>query len=988
MQKKTFLTTTYEYDKNGNVIKIITPEGYEIIREYDLLDRITKETHIDKTSGIERTTEYRYDKADNPVEEIDSRGSIRRSYDLQNQMTEQVDREGNSRRFQYDKNGNIIKVIHPSDCHENGEEGESYTFTYDNMGRLESVRNALGFLEEQNEYDANGNLIRKRDALGTLVEYTYDIANRQKNIWTGEALKTKNQTESLENNQLSAIAGKPSQTYTYDARGNITGITDGEGNRTSYDLDAWGRITTIHKPDGSKETYKYDFAGNITAATDGNGNTIQYHFNSMNKLEEIVDQNGEKETFTYDSQGRMASHTDRNRGKTTYGYNMDNQLRFKRAQQLETTEIQAIKSRKTVPITLENKYSYNDLGQLTEASGGGVVYSYTYTPNGNVMDKLVNGSKELSYTYISSGKVASIADKSGKKTTYQYNKAGRVLSVSENGKTVAEYSYYEDGNLRQVRFANGVETNYAYNADKNYKNIVTKTADGEILLDYSYQYDGNGNRIQKIGADHVTKHAGNDSSIGTTTYTYDSLQRLREVSYPTGEMEQFQYDNAGNRILKKYGAMDSFRTGSYLEECYQYDNRNRLVERTNPKTVTYYQYDKQGNTVSELTKRFLKPETTKVQQADGRTLVSNRLAKTELEQYKTYEYNAFNQTSKVTVEEYLESSKEIHVQENLDNGDYHYYHQNEHGDIEYITGKDGKIENVYTYDAFGNITNSAELVKNRYTYNGEQYDQVTQQYYLRARYYNSLVGRFTQEDVYRGDGLNLYAYCGNKPVMYVDPSGYAWENGTENPLFIDTPPRSTTYTDSTALKNNMLAEMGVSQGSYSTDSHQAQHIIPQEVYKNSSFLQENGFNLGSCHNGIFDVNMNNSSTSSNTMLASNGVSGDMINRYVSENTNHSGYHKLYSNAVQQQVDSITKNMDSRRKQLALLGYKGAKLDSIIKKESRTAISNLVDELRVMNQDGIDMYKKNKGSGAEYSSQEEYNRYFDEELKKAKKKCGH
>ena len=38
-----------------------------------------------------------------------------------------------------------------------------------------------------------------------------------------------------------------------------------------------------------------------------------------------------------------------------------------------------------------------------------------------------------------------------------------------------------------------------------------------------------------------------------------------------------------------------------------------------------------------------------------------------------------------------------------------------------------------------------ELVKNRYAYNGEQYDQVTQQYYLMARYYNPLVGRFTQE---------------------------------------------------------------------------------------------------------------------------------------------------------------------------------------------------------------------------------------------------
>ena len=29
-----------------------------------------------------------------------------------------------------------------------------------------------------------------------------------------------------------------------------------------------------------------------------------------------------------------------------------------------------------------------------------------------------------------------------------------------------------------------------------------------------------------------------------------------------------------------------------------------------------------------------------------------------------------------------------------------------------------------------------------------------------------------QEDTYRGDGLNLYAYCANNPVMYYDPSGY------------------------------------------------------------------------------------------------------------------------------------------------------------------------------------------------------------------------
>ena len=35
-----------------------------------------------------------------------------------------------------------------------------------------------------------------------------------------------------------------------------------------------------------------------------------------------------------------------------------------------------------------------------------------------------------------------------------------------------------------------------------------------------------------------------------------------------------------------------------------------------------------------------------------------------------------------------------------------------------------------------------------------------------------MIGRFMQEDTYRGDGLNLYAYCANNPVMYYDPSGH------------------------------------------------------------------------------------------------------------------------------------------------------------------------------------------------------------------------
>jgi RHS repeat-associated protein len=102
----------------------------------------------------------------------------------------------------------------------------------------------------------------------------------------------------------------------------------------------------------------------------------------------------------------------------------------------------------------------------------------------------------------------------------------------------------------------------------------------------------------------------------------------------------------------------------------------------------------------------------------------------------------------------------------------YYYHQDEQLNTALITNRNGEIKNQYQYDAFGNDLEAIEELSNRIRYTGQQYDQQTEQYYLRARYYNPIVGRFIQEDVYQGDGLNLYIYCRNNPVVYYDPSGY------------------------------------------------------------------------------------------------------------------------------------------------------------------------------------------------------------------------
>ncbi len=103
---------------------------------------------------------------------------------------------------------------------------------------------------------------------------------------------------------------------------------------------------------------------------------------------------------------------------------------------------------------------------------------------------------------------------------------------------------------------------------------------------------------------------------------------------------------------------------------------------------------------------------------------------------------------------------------------YYHYASDEMGSVTHVVDSENEETlNYYEYDAWGNLTAREEKVHNRFKFNGQQYDPISQQYYLRARYYNPVIGRFTQEDSYNADGLNLYAYCRNNPVSYVDPSG-------------------------------------------------------------------------------------------------------------------------------------------------------------------------------------------------------------------------
>ena len=100
-----------------------------------------------------------------------------------------------------------------------------------------------------------------------------------------------------------------------------------------------------------------------------------------------------------------------------------------------------------------------------------------------------------------------------------------------------------------------------------------------------------------------------------------------------------------------------------------------------------------------------------------------------------------------------------------------FYETDGEGSVRQLTNTAGAVTDTYDYDAFGNKINSTGTTPNNYLYRGEQFDSDLGMYYLRARYYNPLSGRFLSVDSDAGQGQRRYEYAGADPVDGLDPSG-------------------------------------------------------------------------------------------------------------------------------------------------------------------------------------------------------------------------
>ncbi len=269
----------------------------------------------------------------------------------------------------------------------------------------------------------------------------------------------------------------------------------------------------------------------------------------------------------------------------------------------------------------------------------------------------------------------------------------------------------------------------------------------------SYTYDDRSNRASLTSA---------GSNPYVMTYAYDKnnrlLSRTKKVSGTTTETATYTYNNIGSL------------TGKTIK------NGSNVVQSS-----TSYTYNPRGELVGTVTTGTNAGTAAFTYQPDGL-----RMAKTIDGTVTKFVWDRDKMTLELTDTDAIvakyDYGEEL-VYRGNESGTRRYFLHNGHGDGNAFTNGSGASVRTYDYDAFGVQQNIVSSDVNPIRYADEYYEKTTGLYYLRGRYYDPSIGRFITEDPAK-DGTNWYVYCGNNPVMFVDPSGYIRESNEVKSIFV------------------------------------------------------------------------------------------------------------------------------------------------------------------------------------------------------------
>ncbi|MBQ9716317.1 MAG: hypothetical protein IJV77_07950 [Clostridia bacterium] len=643
-------------------------------------------------------------------------------YNTNNQLTNVVDDRGVVTEYTYDDHGNCTQVK-----------------TFDNT-------DPTRYFEQTQQFSADGDkLLSQTDQQGNATQYFYDDFGQPSGFADAKGNVT-NYTVTPQNMLLQQMLhGNSFVNYVY-TNGLLTSLN---GNGTQYNFGYNGADINNVQIDGTQHLSAqktYATSGDTTTVTFANGHVLattldkygrakQTKYNNVVKAENVYCDEGENgDPNNKKPKTHIDNYTNTNVNYTYDDYGDVSQI----AETTSTDNVVTISVTKNSDRTIATKTT--TLGEDYGNASLKNVYAYEQNQlqprlTGEVVS-LNNVTKaNLVYNYDKFGRLTS--KNTSLTMSFEYNNVGskltnQVKKVTYNDGTCDQYTYDCNGNITSIVSSNGTTT-YAYDS---LGRLVSEA--NPVFGTTSYSYDTNGNIRTKTKGGNVTNYL----------YTNPWKDQLTSVGG-----QAITYDAIGNPISYKGNALTWIRgrlLSSFGNNSYTYNSAGIRTSKTVGGVTTNYAVSG-GTILSEIT--------------NGVTTI--------------YYYSAdgiigFNRA-----------------------GVDYFYRKNMQGDIIAIVNASGGVVAKYVYDAWGNhiayywngnafaeaISNTTNAncqiaLFNPFRYRGYYFDNETGLYYLNSRYYDPQVGRFINADTIdyldssSVDGVNLYTYCYNNPIMYADPSGH------------------------------------------------------------------------------------------------------------------------------------------------------------------------------------------------------------------------
>ena len=770
-------TEYYEYDANGNVITVANNRGEMHSYSYNANNSLFNETYytFHRIGSFPGNLLYVYpydtELIENPENISDSRPAI------ESQITKTI---VNQTTYSYNEYGLVMSV---SSC-DNSSNHINSNYTYDTsgskiFGAMLTETDSRGYVTKYFYNTSNGNLLAEIDvSTGSGYVYTYDEIGRLEKVtpasgntssYSGVANAEEVEYTYDSAHRLSSITTDSTvYTFTYDGFGNSTSVSAGNNTLATYEYNQNnGKLNKINYGNGFSEEYVYGDLDELEEVwyNYSNGTRVKaysYEYTESGSLEKFTDHiNGKVTTYVYDLDGRFVSYTETKSSnpsyKNKYSVDYDDHGRISHA----TNLIDYLVSSTVYNAIVSTYYQYNNDGTLeyenTSLPSGGSIKSeyeydaflrvtginrtygsfnqsigYTYYSQNNNTTGLISGYTStvngnqigFSYAYDSKGNITTIVDPNNDVTTYTYDDLGQLLSEVK-GNVTKTYTYDNAGNITSISTSTVQES---INPDPGFGPIIhwsltpTNTVTTTKTLSYSdsqwgdllTSFDGHSITYDEIG-NPLSYYNGTDY-----TFTWNGRRLVGAVS--GSKTMSFAYNEDGIRTSKTVNGV----TTTY------YVNGGQIVaEKTGTRTIVYI-YDATGAPIGMM--------------------------------YRTTSY--------------AEGAWDVF-----------WYEKNLQGDIISIYNASGTKVATYTYtDAWGNFTvsysnggGSTGAQYNPFRYRGYYYDTDLGMYYLQSRYYDAKICRFISADSYTSTGqgilsTNMFAYCGNNPVMGYDPTGH-WDWG-------------------------------------------------------------------------------------------------------------------------------------------------------------------------------------------------------------------